>query len=164
MRLWAIFCFVTVLILVGSIPSMASTGDTYIWVSQDLNGTYNKIGYFQPEERFTKIVASDSVAQNYFDMTFGYQIISFESTGGLYGELGVNSSNGKLNLLFGAGFIYESPGSTFLVLLGSKYYTLDQKFITDGQIFIKIIDPVILNAGYDTNSNSFYVGVGLKFH
>jgi hypothetical protein len=96
-------------------------------------------------------------------MSFGYKIITFEHSGGLYGELGVDSTNGKLNLLFGAGFIYESPGSTFLILAGPKYYIQAQKVITEGEIFIKIIDPVILNAGYDTNSNSLYVGVGLKF-
>lgn len=163
MKLRVMFFLVTIFILAGSIPCWASTGDTYIWVSEDLNGAYNKIGYFQQEERFTKIVASDSTALNYFDMTFGYQIISFENVGGLYGELGVNSTNGKLNLLFGAGFIYESPSSTFLILVGPKYYVQDQKVLTEGQLFIKIIDPVILNAGYDTNSNSFYIGVGLKF-
>ncbi len=163
MKLRVIVFLTAIFILVSTIPCWASTGDTYIWVSEDLNGVYNKIGYFQQEERFTKIVASDSTALNYFDMSFGYQIITFENVGGLYGELGVNSTNGNLNLLFGAGFIYESPGSTFLILVGPKYYVQEKKVITEGQIYVKIIDPVILNAGYDTNSNSFYVGVGLKF-
>lgn len=163
MKLRVMLLFIAVFMLAGSMPCLASTGDTYVWVSEDLNGIYNKIGYFQQEERFTKIVASDSTTINYFDMTFGYKIISFESLGGLYGELGVNSTNGKLNLLFGAGFIYESPGSNIFLIVGPKYYLQEQKFITEGQIFIKIIDPVILNAGYDTNSNSFYIGVGLKF-
>jgi len=163
MKLWVVFLLVTVMIVAGSVPCLASAGDTYIWVSQDLNGVFNKIGYFRYEERFTKIVASDSPAVNYFDMSFGYRIMAFENAGGLYGELGVNSTNGKLNLLFGAGFIYESPGSNFIIVGGPKYYVQDQKFITDGQIFIKIIDPVIINAGYDTNSDSFYIGVGLKF-
>jgi hypothetical protein len=66
--------------------------------------------------------------------------------------------------MFGAGYIYESPGSNLLIMVGPKYYVQAQKFITDGQIFFKIIDPLILNAGYDTDSSSFYVGVGLKFH
>lgn len=163
MKLRVMLFLVTIFILAGSIPCLASTGDTYIWVSEDLNGVYNKIGYFMQEERFTKIEASDSPTLNYFDMSFGYKIISFENAGGLYGELGVDSTNGKLNLLFGAGFIYESPGSTVLILAGPKYYVQDRKVITEGEIFIKIIDPLILNAGYDTNSNSLYVGVGLKF-
>jgi hypothetical protein len=163
MKLRVTILLAIILVLAGSMPCWASTGDTYVWVSEDLDGAYNKIGYFQMEERFTKIVASDSTTLNYFDMSFGYKIISFENAGGLYGELGVDSTNGKLNLLFGAGFIYESPASTFLILVGPKYYVQDQKLNTEGQIFIKIINPVIVNAGYDTNSNSVYVGVGLKF-
>jgi len=148
------------LILVNSVSCWAA-GDTYVWVSEDQTGTINKIGYFQQEERFTKIIATSSETSNYFDMSFGDKIISFENAGGLYGELGANSTNSKLNLLFGAGYIYEN--NKLLILAGSKYYMGDQKVITEGQIFIKIVNPVILNVGYDTNSNSVFIGVGIKF-
>lgn len=157
-----IIALLTTLILLNSVSCRAATGDTYVWVSEDQNGTENKIGYFQEEERFTKIIATSSTTSNFFDMSFGEKIISFENAGGLYGELGADSANGKLNLLFGAGYMYEN--TKLLILAGPKYYTQVQKVFTEGQIFLKIFDPVILNVGYDTNSNSVFIGVGIKFH
>ncbi len=153
-----------VFVLLGSISCQAAFGgDNYIWVSEDINGEYSKIGYFRQDEMFTKISAASSEDNNYFDLALGNKIVSFENGGGLYGELGVNSANGKLDLLFGAGFIYQSYDSSIIIILGPKYYIANQKLVAEGNAYIKILSPITLHLGYDNYSERIFVGIGIYY-
>ena len=164
MRRWLTVLLVVVMLLLCSLSCYAAFGgDNYVWVSEDLNGEYSKIGYFRQDQMFTKISAANSKNNNYFDLALGNKIVSFENDGGLYGELGVNSSNGKLDFFFGAGFIYQSANSEVIALGGPKYYIVNQKMVFEANAFIKILPPITLHLGYDNNSNNLFVGIGLRY-
>ncbi len=164
MKLWLTILLAVILIFSGSAVCMAAFGgDNYIWVSEDLNGNYSKIGYFRQDQMFTKISSTSSAANNYFDLSLGNKIMSFQNYGGLYGELGVNSGNGRLDLFFGAGYTYQSSNSDVIVLAGPKYYVFTQRFLAEANAYIKIIGPITFHIGYDTVSNNLFVGIGIKY-
>ncbi|HEX3044682.1 MAG TPA: hypothetical protein VHY08_07990 [Bacillota bacterium] len=152
------------LLLLALIPCVAFGEENIVWVSEDLRGEASKIGYFNQDDRmFTKIISTNSFNLNSFDMSFGNYIISFEEFGGLYGELGVNSGVTVLNLFFGGGYMYRSPGGDIHLLGGVKYYLQDQALKVEAIGFVKIFGPLILNVGYDDSSNRLFGGVGLTF-
>jgi hypothetical protein len=164
MKVWLSILLIFTLIFLGSVSCLAAFGgDNFIWVSEDLKGEYSKIGYFRQDQMFTKISATSSTGNNYFDLSLGNKIMSFENYGGLYGELGVNSGNGKLDLFFGAGYIYQSSDSKIIFLAGPKYYVFNRKFVAEANAYLKIMGPVILHAGYDSNSNNIFIGIGVKY-
>ncbi|MCL6590791.1 MAG: hypothetical protein K6U80_12650 [Firmicutes bacterium] len=152
------------LLLLALIPCGAFGEENFVWVSEDLRGEASKIGYFNQDDRmFTKIISTHNGGFNSFDMSFGNQIISFDNFGGLYGELGVNSGVAVLNLFFGGGYMYRSPGGDIRIIGGAKYYLQDQKLMVEAIGLVKIFGPLALNAGYDDSSNRLFAGVGLAF-
>jgi hypothetical protein len=164
MRVGLIILLAVILVLLGSVSCLAAFGgDNYIWVSEDLKGEYSKIGYFRQDQMFTKISSTSSTGNNYFDLSLGNKIMSFENYGGLYGELGVNSGNGKLDLFFGAGYMYQSSDSGIILLAGAKYYVFNQKFGAEANAYIRVLGPVTFHMGYDNNSNNFFVGIGVRY-
>lgn len=152
------------LMLLSFIPTLTLGEENFIWVSEDLYGEASKIGYFDQDDRmFTKIISTHSDTLNFFDMSFGNQIISFDNFGGLYGELGINSGVAVLNLFFGGGYMYRSPGGDIRIMGGLKYYLYEQKVLVETIGFVKIFGPLVFNVGFDDNSNRFFAGVGLAF-
>lgn len=158
--LWPLLSF----LLLAFVPCVTLGEENFIWVSEDLQGTASKIGYFNQDDRmFTKIISTHTGTLNSFDMSFGNQIISFDNFGGLYGELGVNSGVAVLNLFFGGGYMYQSPGGDIRIFGGVKYYLYEQRLMVEGVGLVKIFGPLVLNLGFDDNSNRLFAGVGLAF-
>jgi hypothetical protein len=164
-----IFLMVLVLItflVMLSLPCLALVGgENYVWVSEDLGVNYSKIGYFHQEQKFIKVTSETSRGglRSSFDLSFGSDILSFEDSSGLYGEVGVNSST-MFNLMFGTGFKYATPNANLMLTIGAKCYLQQKKFVYEALAFIRILPPLVLNLSYDDlNGSKLFVGLGLKF-
>jgi len=150
-----------VLILLAAIP-VQEAWQNCVWLSTDLELEARKMGYFHRGEIMTKIVSEWAGASHAFDISLSNTIVKFDRRSGLYGELGANIRDG-VGLQFGGGFIHFNPNTGFLLTVGTKYSTQEQKLVNGIECFYRILSPLVLELSYDDGSKNIYVGLGITF-
>lgn len=160
----SLISILVVIILIGMIswPSYAEAGwENCIWLSQEIGGDGKRTGFIHNDRFMIKNVSEVLEDGGYsFDISISNTLVSFDRNSGLYGELGVQTSN-DFNLLFGGGFIYESP--KLLITLGSKYIIQAQTLNTEAEVLIAVLSPLMVDLSYDFNAKVFFVGLGVAF-
>ncbi|NLM37720.1 MAG: hypothetical protein GX202_06305, partial [Firmicutes bacterium] len=73
------------------------------------------------------------------------------------------SVNGRFDFLFGAGFIYTSRYSPFLLCGGVKCLVPSKSVVYEVEAFYQILPPLLFHLGYSSEGNALFLGLGLAY-
>ena len=156
----------TIILALGLVVAMATaaygTWENTVWLGVDIAQNGREMGYRHLDEVTTKIVSSQVQGVFQSEIQVGSTLVDFENSTGLYAAVGA-SVNGRFDFLFGAGFIYTSRYSPFLLCGGVKCLVPSKSVVYEVEAFYQILPPLLFHLGYSSEGNALFLGLGLAY-
>lgn len=157
----------TIILAIGLVVSLATTAlgawENTVWLGTDIAQNGREMGYRHLDDVTTKIVSSQVQGVFRSEIQIGSTLVDFENNTGLYAAVGA-SVNGRLDFLFGAGFIYSSYYSPFLLSGGVKCLVPSKLVVYEVEAFYQILPPLLVHLGYSSEGNALFLGLGLSYN
>ncbi|HHW12909.1 MAG TPA: hypothetical protein GXX33_07915 [Firmicutes bacterium] len=157
----------TIILAIGLVVALATTAlgawENTVWLGTDIAQNGREMGYRHLDDVTTKIVSSQVQGVFRSEIQIGSTLVDFENNTGLYAAVGA-SVNGRLDFLFGAGFIYSSYYSPFLLSGGVKCLVPSKLVVYEVEAFYQILPPLLIHLGYSSEGNALFLGLGLSYN